>query len=333
MSKTTLANMLKWIEQPFQTTVSRERDLLVTQANKIRRMFYDMYREFEMEVDVQECFRVQSYGHCSGCPDDARGFTLPPYMQNVEAAWLSSEPLLLYSKWREYKVGRKPSSDALMAVYDMPGSFPTERDLCPFGCLHSVQFMAKCPSDAGKKVKVEFKSTDGREEEYVELVRSGYTKMSKGVYEINAVVLPTDLKGGVVIAQSDDSDKLRILSEYQPWEHVPSYRRVKVTGAQCDEAVVVTASRQYTDLYYDDDIVETDNRIAIENAARFLFYSESGTGQDLMQKAAFHLEIAKDALRGMNSRDIGVGKEGDLAPSQPARRSRLHRNRRSHTIR
>ena len=331
-NRTTLGTWLKWLETPLQTSITREKSRMIDQANKIRRMFYDLYNEFEVEVDVEECFQVQNFGHCGErCDKDTAGITLPSYMNNVEAAWVQGCPLSLYSKWREYKVGVKTSPDCRRAVYDMPGRFATERDPLPAGALACVQLLAKDPADAGKKVKVIYKAAEGTKAEYVELTRSGYKKLSSMASRILEVVLPPDLRGSVVIAQADTAETdIRILSEYSPYEHVPSYRRIKITGLCGDEVVVVRASRQYTDVFSDDDIVETDNRIAVEHAARYLFYSESGTGTDLLTKAAFHREMMKDSLRGMSSRDSGVNKEGAFLYGPPARRAGLWSQRSSH---
>ena len=321
-NRTTLGNWLKWIERPLQTSITRERDYMVEQANKIRRMFYDLYQEFEMEVDVEECFQVQDFGHCGQCDSDTKGITLPGYMNNVEAAWVYGTPMSLYSKWREYKTGLKFSSDCMRAVYDMPGRYATERDPSPSRTLACIQLMPKNPKDEGKKVKVTYKSFDGTKSEYVELQRNGYTKLKYMATDIVEVVLPNDLLGVVVIAQKLEDD-IRILSEYSPYELVPSYRRIKITGICGTEVVIIRASRQYTDVFSDDDIVETDNRMAVEHAARYLFYSESGTGNDLLTKAQYHLEMMKSSLQGMNSRDIGVNKEAEMTFGPPVKRSGL----------
>jgi hypothetical protein len=97
---TTFLNILKWLERPFQTKVSRERDFLVDQANKVRQMLYDMYSDYEMAVDVTECFELQDFTSCDTCIE-VRGFTLPPYMETVEGAYLQATPMKLYTKWRE----------------------------------------------------------------------------------------------------------------------------------------------------------------------------------------------------------------------------------------
>ena len=323
--------MLSWMEVPLQQDASRDRAYMLGQANKIRRIFYDLYREFEMEVDIEECFQAQDFSHCAGCPPKTSGITLPPYMQTVEAAWASSEPLSLYGKWREYKTGLKCSSDNLRAVYKMPGFYATERDVCPYGA-HCVGLMARDVDDKDKKVKVTYRSETGVITEYVSLIFGGYRLLEQMAVEIKEVVLPAGLKGSVVIAQKDGDDKVRILSEYAPHELVPSYRRVKITGVGCDEVVVVRASRCYTDLFYDDDVVETDNRLAIENAARYLFYSESGTGDAILKKAEFHYAKMRDDLKGMNSRELGIAIDGDLVHGPPVRRSKLRSHRRSHRV-
>ena len=124
---TTFGNILRWLERPFQTTVGREREFLVDQANKVRQMLYDLYAKYEMAVDVTECFAVQSFKTCDTCIG-ITGFTLPPYVEAVEGAYLQTAPINLYSKWREFKTGLKTDRECAVSIYDIPGNYCTERD-------------------------------------------------------------------------------------------------------------------------------------------------------------------------------------------------------------
>lgn len=327
MNQTSFGTMLKWIERPFNTTVERDRALLVDTANRIREKMYNLYTQYEIEVDVEECFELQEFCRCGQCDETYRGIALPSYMQTVEAAWASSQPISLYSKWRESKVGITPKEDCRLAMYDMPGLYPTERDLSPCGCIDGLEFLAKSPLDTGKEVVVTYVNEQGDSiTERVSLLRSAWASLEYKVKSLRAVILPTHLRGGISIRQQSNE---RILSEYGPHESVPSYRRVKFTGVPCGCVVVVRASRKYTPLWEDYDIVETANRDAIEDAARHLFYATSGSEGGMIEKSEYHRRMFESSLRGEQSRNIGINRENSTgALGAPVKRSRLISGRR-----
>lgn len=328
MSQTSFGTMLQWIERPFNTTVERDRPLLVDMANRIREKMYNLYLQYELEVDVEECFEIQDFCRCGQCEEYYKGVTLPSYMQTVEAAWASKQPINLYSKWRESKVGIAPSEDCKLAIYDMPGFYPTERDLFPCGCLDKIQFFPKSPLDAGKVVTISYVNEQNDTiTEQVPLLRGSWSSIEGHASSIKSIILPTQLRGGVSVRQQTGA---RLLSEYAPHESVPSYRRIKVTGIKCGCVVVIRASRQFTPLYEDHDIVETANRDAIEDAARHLFYANSGSEGGMIQKAEYHRQMFEASLRGEQSRKIGINRENSTSSlGPPVRRSRLIQSRRS----
>lgn len=328
--QTTLAQMIALLEQPLQERAGRNRQLLVDAANRIRQMFYNLYREFEMEVDVTECFEVQCFSDnaCVNCNSTYYGVTLPAHMQTVESAWDNSgTPFDLYSKWRETKTGIKPRLDCQLASYDRPGTFPTERDLTQ---ATAVAVQPVKPEDAGKTVEVTYIDIAGEmQREALTLQMNGGTATTKLAVGIKSVVLPT-LYGPVRLFQTCDN---RLLSEYIPGELVPSYKRVKITGVEKGGQVLIRASRQFVPVYWDTDIVETDNQEAIINAGYYVFYSGSGPETAMMNKAEFHRGRMRDALQGEAARNIGLNREnttGRFGP--PVRRSRLSRGRTGHNI-
>lgn len=329
--KTTLSNMLSMIEGPFQEKVSRDRPALVNYANRIRQMFYDLYQQYEMEVDATECFKVQKFGgcHCSYCPEPYWGITLPAHMNAVEAVWFNSEPLPLYSKWREAKVGIKPANDCLRASYDKPGTYPTERDINKEGGTRLMVFGSEV-SDGGKQVEIIYKNPGNEEKrESLVLPRSGGVATTDLAVSIQSVVLPA-LDGTVTLKQECDG---RVLSEYLPYERVPSYRRIKITGVCGNDQVLVRANRQYQPVFWDTDIVETDNQRAIINAAYHIFYAESGADAANLQKAEYHKAQMMEALRGEASRATAINRENDTGRfGPPVRKSRLWRFRGGHNI-
>ncbi len=318
------------IEGPIGVKASRDRQKLVDTANRIRRLFYNLYKELDFEVDATECFQTQCFRSCHGCPSGYFGVTLPPHMQNVEAAWKGGQPLTLFTKWRESKVGIRPSSDCLLASYDVPGRFPTELELSKT-CGTYLTVTGSSVEDNGKEVEITYIDPSGRQRrESLVLTATQPLSTQDMATEIKSVVLPQGRRGTVTIAEQCSK---RVLSEYLPFELVPSYRRIKITGVCSSDTVLVTASRQYQPVFYDTDVVETDNSEAIINAALHLFYANSGAEGGMIQKANYHAALMREALKGDASRDLGVNRENDTGRfGPPVRRSRLRRGLGGHNI-
>lgn len=328
--QTTLAHMLSMIEKPTGKKASRDRQALVDMANRIRQVFYNLYKELDFEVDATECFQTQWFKACHGCPRGYFGVTLPPHMMTVEAAWKSGQPLDLYTKWREAKVGIRPSGDCLLASYDVPGRFPTEREICAENGSY-VAVTTDNIADNSKEVEIIYIDPSGRQRrESLQLTAGQPIATTDIATDIKSVVLPSGRQGIITLKERCTG---RVLSEYMPFELVPSYRRIKITGLCGSDTVLVTANRQFLPVYYDTDIVETDNSEAIINAALYLFYSDSGAEGGLIQKAGFHKNEMKEALKGEASRALGVNRENDTGRfGPPVMRSRLRRNRGGHNI-
>lgn len=327
--QTTLGHMISMIEVPFQrkASIPANRTYLLGQANRIRQIFYNLYREYEIEVDVTECFELQRFGTCTSCPEGYYGVTLPAHMNTVEAAWSNGVPIDLYTKWRETKVGLKPAQDCLLACYDVPGRFPTERDIIASGGTY-IALQATDRADNGKSVEISYVAAgDTLEREAIQINSTQTITTTKPAIQIRSVVLPT-LSGTVKVLESCSG---RVLSEYMPFEKVPSYRRVKITGNCPCGQVLITANRQFQPVYWDTDIVETNNEDAIVNAALHLFYA--GSGPQGIQSAEYHKALMKDSLKGEASRDTGVNRENDSGRfGPPVRGSRLWRGAGGHNI-
>ena len=141
-------------------------------------------------------------------------------------------------------------------------------------------------------------------------------------------MLPPNLVGAVVIADA----KGRILSEYSPNIVVPSFRRVKIVGVCCGDQVLVKASRRFKPLYFDTDVIETDNRLAIEETAKYFRYNDN-TQADLQYqaKASSHAANAKFYLLGEKSRHRGKGTISNMRINHgPKNRSGLRTKQGSH---
>ena len=190
-------------------------------------------------------------------------------------------------------------------MYDAGSFFPTERDLAPCGSCSYIKFKAEDPKDCGKTVQISFKDANGQDKTENVLLSGDYVRTQTQVKHINprgGIVLPNGRHGSVTIAD----EKGRILSVYSPNENVPSYRRLKIEGVCCGDQVYIKANRRFEPLYFDNDVIETDNRLAIQEAARYFEYNNS-TRADMQYeaKAATHAANAKHYLMGEKSRHRG----------------------------
>jgi hypothetical protein len=192
-------------------------------------------------------------------------------------------------------------------TFDLGDGYCTERD---FGsCPYPIKFMAEKAEDCGKVLKVSY--YDENKVLQVEEIKlsSDYIATSAaaiGFARPGGISLPNDLKGGVTVALCDANGT--ILSNFMPWENIPNYHRIRINGVCENDVVRVRGSRKYHDLYYDGDIVETDNRLAIEQAARGFLHRDSNSAEPtLIGKAALHFGTAEKYLLGEKARDEGGG--------------------------
>jgi hypothetical protein len=81
---------------------------------------------------------------------------------------------------------------------------------------------------------------------------------------------------------------------------------MKISGVCVGDQVLVKASRRFHPLYHDTDVIETDNRLAIEECAKFFRFNDSKSPDPLVaQKALNHSINAKNYLLGEKSRQRG----------------------------
>lgn len=304
---TTFGNMLRWLEKPAGLTLNINRRELVALANKVRKHFYLLYEEVQLFMDFEQCVCIQTfYQDCRSCQNHYLGITLPAGVQQIEGLIVSGTPVSLQNHWRGYQSGiveRKCRTE----TFDMGDGYCTERDFG--GCPFPIKFMCKDSMDCGKRVRVSYYDINGTEcsEEIVLSLEYKATEGAAiGFKRPGGVVLPSDLKGGVVVALGNDAST--ILSEYLPWENIPNYHRIRINGVCDKDAVLIRGSRRYHDLFFDTDIVETDNELAIEQAALgFKFRDSTSAEPTLLAKAGAHMATARKYLMGEKARDEGGG--------------------------
>jgi hypothetical protein len=306
MGYTTFSTLLDWLQEPYGLTVRDNRHELARKANDIRQHFYLLYEKVQMFMDLEECFCVQRFtNHCDPCGGHYFGFTLPPYIQQVEKMDIAGAPITLLGRWRGYRADFRGRAGCRLESSDLGDGFCTERDIgdCPV----PVKFIALSPRDCGKTVRVSYYDEIGKEACETITLAPGYTATSSKVARFKhpcAIVFSAQLEGGVIVAACTDASP--ILSEYCPGELIPNMRRRALTNVCERDVVRVTASRRYTPLYHDQDIVETDNKQAfVEMALSFKFTRSQSTDPQLLQKGAVHEQRAKQYLLGDKARDEG----------------------------
>ena len=305
MGYTTLGQALYWLEEPTGLTVKDNRCQLVDKLNRIRQHFYLLYGEINLFMDGEECICINEYPLDCNCKETFTGITLPAEYETVEAIWLNDVPIKMYDKWREYRDGIKSTCSCKLEMIDIENFFPTERELSPCGKSQFVKIKAEDARDCGKIATIRYKDANGQQTENEILLTQEYVRTERQVLRINprgGVILPANLFGAVWIAEENG----RVLSEYDPSQAVPSYRRLKIPGTCVGDQVLVKASRRFKPLYFDSDVIETDNRLAIEEAARYFRYNDSTRGDQTYEaKSATHAANCRFYLLGEKSRHRG----------------------------
>lgn len=338
MSYTTLGKALRFLERPSGKTIAQNRAELVELANRIRNERYMLYHRLDLEVNAEECFLLQEFcNKCDPCGGSYLGFTLPAHMETAEAAWLADIPLKIFSRWREYHTGVQQTESCRLSLIEVQGTYCTELDL-PANKGVTVGFKCLLESDIDKEVRVKVETGAGEKLLKVKLTNQGWVNLGYEIKEITHVILPLDLLGGVEVAY-DSGGSWKIISQYQPTEHVPSYKRMKITGvckSNCkkDMPIYVVGLRRFVELCYDDDIVEFDSMRTWEEAALYFKHHDNGTDRDLLQKAQYHFMKFQDLILGEIAREHGKNRQDKInfTSSQP-RRSRLVTKRRNHRSR
>lgn len=309
MGYTTFQTAKSWIAEAWGQCND---DSLGDALNRIREQLYNMYADLPLFLDAVECFRVHRFClDCNTCSQSYLGFTLPRECQTIEAMWYNDWPVALRSSWREFQVGIAPECDCRLQKFDVPGFFSLAIDL-PHNRATHIQLVALNPADYGKRIVIRGEDSAGRPYSEEFRLAERPVRSSIGLKFINpqgGVI--KEVTNGRVLLMDDDS---RIYGQYEPDETVPSYKRVKVVGlpSGCD-VVNVRCARRYFPLHGPDDVVETDNRSALDSMARYLrIYTKSDKSREDLSIEKDHLATARAHLFGQLSREVGKATRQDV---------------------
>lgn len=334
MSFVTTKQALEWLasEKGGTTSVASKRPELLDQLNDARRLFYTLNQKIRLDFHTEACFQVHEfYEPCIQCPCEPMsytGITLPQEIEQVEAAWIGTQPITIYNRWMEYQEGIQGRGAAIKLI-DVGNDFPLQIDWHPNHCIKPV-FLATNQADCGKQVVLSFRTANGEKaRETIKLAMDGGAPTAE-VSQLDrpgGIILPADLKGGVEVYDCFGGKHLGFLS---PKTAVPAFRRVKVTGACCGSIIRVRGSRKYTDVQFDWEVIETDNKLALIEAVRYLaIMGVNSSDAQWLAKARVHMQNILDYLGGDNLRDEGPTTVRDMDfIKQPFRKSGLRSRRR-----
>lgn len=308
MNQALAGDILEYLIEPSGEC---DRPKLFTILNRIRERMYQMYAELPM-FEISQCFEIQTFcADCNTCGERYRGVTLPRDFQTVEALWYNDDPIPLYTSWREWQRGMAPECSCGLSKFDMPGLYSSERDLLP-AHPRRLSVHAELTADIGKKATIRGLDAFGaaRVEVITLSTEPQFTTNAMKSIERGRGFSKERTAGGVILGEEGG----RVLSIYSPDETMPGYKRIKIAGLRdaCNQ-VNIRASRRFFPVYREDDVVETENRTAFEEMARFLRLNDKQTkSPDDMRSASAAMAQAVQALKGDRAREIGKSTRGSV---------------------
>lgn len=293
---TTLEQAARWVAEATGLRWPDDRAKVIQRVNDVRELLYDI------SVFAWQTAIVLPIRQFQGGP----GIALPRFAENVLGVYnlANNRPIPVVDRWGVYPFDENTFANAPKFNFQDFGEqnpFLNDPDV---GCYKLV-LLARSKKDVGKIVTVRF--VDGNDLERTEEVKLGQTAVETQHFikaiELDGVSLPLDLCGPV--RATTGSGKL--LVEWQPWEHVPGYRRLRFNH-DCRNACAVIAhiERRREPLYDNADPVETSQKLIWQDGARYLLLHSrtNGDSADAANAAKFlasftaKVEEAGRRLRG-----------------------------------
>lgn len=287
----------------------RDRKEIIGYINKYREYLHLMYPDEKLFSNrfyciEQECFPEDCKSCCSCAGDKYYGVTIPDDIDGILEVWEDHEPLRTYSKWWEGRVGiatvdRPRTTMSATLVHQQ---FPTRR---PMQIPSILSLYANNKEDENKVVTLKVDTILGVNKEIKATLRGdGVVKTKEVVKAIHSIILP-NLCGTVTLLDSNNYE----LSEYNNYENVPSYRRLKISTPCNSGKIMIHGTQKFKPVWYDHDIVEVGSRLIVEAAARMFRYGENGTEADEINRSQLDEDKMKKLLRGALERRRGQSKQ------------------------
>lgn len=332
---TTMEEAIHWMAEEQGKNPDRDRVGLVRDINDARRVFYTLYQKVRLDFHIEGCVAVQEFCvPCINCdtPETYLGISLPAEIEQLEALWTGCQSVPLYDKWVEYKTFRRSSDSCLTKGIDMGGDWPIQADI-PCGQCAKLKFTATDQSDCGKVVTVRYRDAGYEHRtQRIPLSMDGQC-IETPAYSVDrpgGIVLPVGLNGGVLVTNATDGQPFGTL---HPKITVPTFRRHKLAGVCKGDHVAFRATRKYTELYFDWDVIEVggEQKLALIEAHRYNKLIGSGSADPAwIAKANVHFQNVSQYIAGSNMRSDGatVTRRIDLFDPEIRHRNTLWKSRR-----
>lgn len=330
MGYVTFRQFIQWVAEGSKKSAETNRPSLVTLANLVRQHIHLIYTEADMTSDKSACLVVQCFPvDCNDCSNTYFGVTLPADLEGLEGAWRNKRPVTMYSKWREVlpDIGLQDDSCRLQII-DMGNVFPTELEP-NFHTPCRLMVKADRVEDKGKPFRIQYLNQDGEKVDEEISLDTGYKATRDAVKQIirpAGIVLPSGRKGSITLAREKDRERISIYSPFEP--QIPAYKRIKVTGVCEGDQINVRATAKYVPLFFDEDIAEFDNELAIRELAKMQMYRDNDDPTSGYARLALQAEAqAKKYLIGQKAKQTGNAVRQLYIGGRAVNRSPLSRRR------
>jgi hypothetical protein len=283
---TTLEQAACWVAGAIGKQWPQDKAEVLAMTNDVREEMYDL-----SVVGWQGtlCVPVRQFNQTCGTCATFFGVSLPNYVLNVLGVYQDDRAIPVVDRWGIYPYDQETLvSCPAFRFIDLGEEHPFLNDP-PAGECYKIQLMAKSKADVGKFVTLRYldaNDIERVEEVALQTLRVSTNYLVKSINR-NGVSLPLNLVGPV----SARTDSGILLSEWQPWEVVPGYRRLRLDGGTCNSlcSVVVHFERRRQRLYSLADPVETDQKLIWENGAKYLrlHKKSSADGNDMANSQKF----------------------------------------------
>lgn len=322
---TTLEQTACWVAAATGKNWPADKQSVLNRVNDVRELLYDHSAGITWQTTL--CVPVRTLcQECNTC-GSFPGVSLPNYVANALGVYNDHRAIPVVDRWGIYPYDQDTlRSCPQFRFVDLGEEYPFLYDP-PCGKCYKIQLLAKSKQDVGKIVTLRYLDANNYERTE-ELKLSNLrvdTQYSVKSIARSGVSLPINLVGAVS-ARTTDGD---LLAEWQPWEIVPGYRRLRLEGCVCGCVVSVHVERRRTRLYSLADPVETDQKLIWEDGARYLMLHNKVTADNNdRQNEAVYLASFKAKLEEAGRRVRGRTHKRSLTfVSNVPRRSGLARGR------
>lgn len=268
MSQTTLEQAAKWVAEAAGLDFPRQCDRVLELTNDVREL---LYQESSLVWNATICAPVRCFCRECGnaCSTSWSGVSLPAWMRNVLSVWVDDRPVPTVDRWGIYPYEAEWNSRQTWQAVDMGTGYPFMVDPLCSECF-MLGFLARAKADIGKTIEVRFvDSNDIPRTETFTLDTKWACLRYKVKYVLpDGISLPINLAGQIVAKDGNGTT----LAEWQKWETVPSYRRIKLPLGCCNAGKMISihGEREFYRLYHLADVVETNSKLIWEDGYKHL---------------------------------------------------------------